>query len=507
MKQLIVLGFLLLSFSLRAGVVQTLDSLRETVSSAPMTVDECATLGTNYYDYFYNIRSEDILEEGLDSTDLDKIIETSFKTRLAIRERMDELRNVDEVNNPCVEAIRNNLRALRYVEDYAIEMKLARQPEKAQDEYVTLEGESPILLVAPKYQGVFHGWEDVQSGDVILSRGNAFTSAAIARIGSNDAQFSHLTLAYKDPKGKLHTVEAHIEIGNVVAPFQKHLDQKNSRTLVFRHKDRELSAKVAKYMYDKVKKRQMAGDNIQYDFAMNYKDGEKLFCSEVVSHGFSEVSGGEVEIPYYKTGFNKGLIPFLQDFGMQINAQNYMDFDTFAPGDIDYDTDFDLVAEWRNPEKLRDSRMKDAVLTAMFRWMEKKGYELDHSTGTSMTAAFSWLIRHTPILGIALANKFPSNMNTGQLKLFMTLEGVAEKIYDKLKKREESLDHPMTPVEMQEFLEALRVEDRAKLAKYNLLQRKLKKIRHKKGIHASRERRKLRKQIKSLELLFHDRFK
>src|SRR5690606_25631773 len=169
----------------------------------------------------------------------------------------------------------------------------------------------------PNYS--FHSWKDLKSGDVILSRGNAYTSAAIARIGDIDAQLSHLTMVYRDQETKeLHTTEAHIEIGVVSKPFQVHLDQKNARTVVLRYTgDEDLAHRGAKYIYERARNHtQNRRKNINYDFGMDYKNHEDLFCTEVVYEGFEVASNGALDIPLNKTKFNPKLLRFLKQIGV-----------------------------------------------------------------------------------------------------------------------------------------------------------------------------------------------
>ena len=171
------------------------------------------------------------------------------------------------------------------MEDYLIEMRMEKAAN-APSEYVSMKGEFPYFLINPKFAAEFKSYEDLQSGDVILSRGNAFSSAAIARIGVNDYQFSHLSFVYKDPETKeLFTTEAHIEIGSVVEPLIEHVSAKNARSVVFRYDDAQISEQASKNIHDRVLKNQLAKKNVEYDFSMDFRDNERLFCSEIISSG------------------------------------------------------------------------------------------------------------------------------------------------------------------------------------------------------------------------------
>jgi len=153
------------------------------------------------------------------------------------------------------------------------------------------------------------------------------------------------------------------------------------------------------------------------------------------------------------------LLPFLQQFGIKIDEQTIVDFDTFSPGDLEMDTDFDIVAEWRNPLKLRSSRIKDAILTKMFEWMEKERYEFYPSGGMKMKANLAYVLRRLPLFKKKLIEKFPLNMKPKQLKLFMVLEEVGAILEEKLEKFDNNPSKPKTFLEMYQYLENFRLKD------------------------------------------------
>src|SRR5690606_16262023 len=130
----------------------------------------------------------------------------------------------------------------------------------------------------------------LRSGDVILSRGKAYTSAAISNLGEFDTQFSHLSFVYQDEEGKFWTIESHIEVGAFVRDLEDHIDDKNARTVVFRYQDPELAHQAAKAAFEKVKTAFYTRGPINYDFGFDKQDSSELFCSEVVSHGFDLVT-------------------------------------------------------------------------------------------------------------------------------------------------------------------------------------------------------------------------
>ena len=361
------------------------------------------------------------------------------------------------------------------MEDYLVEVEEFSHKEKVEVDYTTLKGDAPYFLVNPKFN--FAGARDLKGGDVILSRGNAYSSAAIARIGTADAQFSHLTLVHEDAQGKLFTSEAHIEIGSVGEPIQAHIDQGNARTVVFRFKDPVMAQRAGEIMYRKVRAKQKQKKNIRYDFGMNYHDKSELFCSEIIYDGYRQASAGELDVPVFKTNFSKGLIPIVNQLGIKVDESNVDTFDTFGPGDIEFDSRFDLVAEWRNPAKMRDTRTKDLILTKLFEWMETENYQFHPPGKVKRKAWFSWMLRRTPIVALALRGKFPKYMTRAQLRLFLLLDEIAVVLQDRVDEVQDEYGKPMTPVEIYKILDDFKEED---LAKY---EEKPKKSKFHKNFH------------------------
>jgi hypothetical protein len=67
--------------------------------------------------------SDDVNWERLNDETIDGVIQTSFNTRLIIKEKLKELELESEMDHKCLNSVKNVFRALRYVEDYLIEIK------------------------------------------------------------------------------------------------------------------------------------------------------------------------------------------------------------------------------------------------------------------------------------------------------------------------------------------------------------------------------------------------
>jgi hypothetical protein len=200
----------------------------------------------------------------------------------------------------------------------------------------------------------------LHSGDILVSRGGAPTSALIARGNDYPGNFSHVALFYVEEKtGKPAVIESHIESGVVISSVEEYIKDKKLRIMVLRLRpdlpqmkaDPMLPQKAAKVAYENVKAR-----HIPYDFEMDHKDPSKQFCSEVVSSAYRPFG---LELWKGMTHMSSpGVVKWLSYFGVT-------HFETQAPADLEYDPQLTVVAEWRDPETLWQDHVDSAVIEAM----------------------------------------------------------------------------------------------------------------------------------------------
>jgi hypothetical protein len=212
----------------------------------------------------------------------------------------------------------------------------------------------------------------LHSGDILVSRGGAPTSALIARGSDYPGNFSHIAFIYVDPQThEAHIVESHIEIGVVVSTVEQYLKDKKLRVMLLRPradlphimKDPMLPHKAAEFAYKRAKE-----EHIPYDFAMDYKDHSKLFCSEVASAA------------YEKYGINLWAgISHISSPGLRkwLSAFGVLHFETQEPSDLEYDPQLAVVGEWRDQATLKKDHYDNAVTEVMLEGAEK-GDELHY---------------------------------------------------------------------------------------------------------------------------------
>jgi hypothetical protein len=206
----------------------------------------------------------------------------------------------------------------------------------------------------------------IHSGDILLSRGGAPTSALIAR-GSDFANtFSHVALAHVDEETGVGTVlESLIESGSVLSSVEEYLASKKYKILVLRMRpdhpalvgDPMLPHRAATAMLQRMK----AG-RIPYDFAMEWSDDQRMFCSEVIHHAFV---GEGVDLWSIRSDMTApGLVRWLSAMGVR-------QFRTLVPSDLEYDAALRAVAEWRDQASLLDYRRDNAITDVLLTEAER----------------------------------------------------------------------------------------------------------------------------------------
>ena len=213
----------------------------------------------------------------------------------------------------------------------------------------------------------------IHSGDILVSRGGAATSALISRGNDFPGNFSHIALVHVDGQTKkVSVIEAHIESGVGVRSIEAYLQETKLRIMLLRPRsnlaalvaDRMLPHKAASLALSKALKQHIA-----YDFAMNYADPSKQFCSEVAS------------VAYQPFGVKLWMgLSHLSTPGVTswLSALGVRHFETQEPSDLEYDPQLRVVAEWRDPETLFKDHMDNAVIDVMLEAAER-GEKLDYN--------------------------------------------------------------------------------------------------------------------------------
>jgi len=200
----------------------------------------------------------------------------------------------------------------------------------------------------------------VHSGDILLSRGGAATSALIARGNDYPGSFSHVALVHVDERSnRAFVVESHIERGVAVSSLEDYLADKKLRIVLLR-----LRPDLPELLADPMLPHRAAASararaeatHIPYDFAMDYQRHDAQFCSEVVSSAY-EPSG--LQLWQGMTFISSPTVTaWLGSLGVK-------HFETLEPADLEYDSQLGVVAEWRDLQTLFKAHVDDAVTDVM----------------------------------------------------------------------------------------------------------------------------------------------
>jgi len=208
------------------------------------------------------------------------------------------------------------------------------------------------------------------SGDIFLSRGDAPTSALIARANFFPGEFSHAALVYVGKNGALPLVlESLIEEGSKITPLAEFMKSHRHRLVLLRLrpgspdcvKDPLLPHRAASRLHAR-----FSTEKVPYDFEMLPDDGSALFCSEAVAAAYA--GEGAKIFPGRSRLDTPGIIRMMGPLGAK-------KFDSYMPQDLELNPDLSEAAEWFYPETLRKDRIEEAVLSALF-WEAEKGASL-----------------------------------------------------------------------------------------------------------------------------------
>lgn len=328
-----------------ARVHSVLNTLSGT--NLPPTASVFEELETNIFQVAPKVAADDA------RASLTVFIETSAQLQCAVK-RQSEHWPVD------LPETRERIYRALYGSRAAVEEVLLQLP-RGQIPAVTRGEDEPSATPSAMVQEVM-----IHSGDILVSRGGAATSALIARGNDFPGNFSHIALAQVDDQTKqVSVIEAHIESGVGVRPIEAYLAETKLRIMLLRLR-RDLPALVADPMLPHMAASLALSNaltrHIPYDFAMDPADPSKQFCSEVATAAYQPFG-----IQLWKSRSHlstPGVTSWLSALGVQ-------HFETQEPSDLEYDPQLRVVAEWRDPEALFKDHVDNAVIDAMLEGAER----------------------------------------------------------------------------------------------------------------------------------------
>ena len=391
------------------------------------------------------------------------VMSEMFLLRSAIRDRVSDWHARGLMTREAQIAVRDVLRVLRYASDMAGEVHW--------DSTIATETDPGLRAFSEHSFNTFvHPAVDTgqsfafRSGDVLLVRGTKHNSAAIARIGDVDSQFSHAAIVYIDGHGRGWVVEALIEEGAVIKPLKEVLDHGLARAMLFRHRDAALAARAADLIYGFVKRATDAGKPILYDFSMELGPSNKLFCSKLVRIAYEDASDGRLKIPAFMTRFHASNAPFYKRIGVTAS-------ESFAPGDLEIEPSFDLIAEWQDYRNTAQVRHRDMIMSKLFEWMEVHGYQFREDWSIRLIAwlgRFSTkLSRRVQDLVASLFARIPPHMPKRTIATIVMLQKTAQPLLEEIQHMERvrvaTEGRPLHPREVLDYLEDVRRRGRGQV--------------------------------------------
>lgn len=385
------------------------------------------------------------------------IADNSWKIRSTLHSRLAEF------DKECVYQIQSNFGQFRFIEDYLLEIAhqiVSTTPDKIefQKQPVPMLDSSPAYYVTrTSANGEGLKFED---GDMLVTRGVSFLSSMIARLGTRATQFSHIVFVHKDEKtGELKTIESYVGVGVAFYDFNFALKNENARILWLRSKDKQLAKKAALKISNLVKTRIESKNPIKYDYQLNFNDASTMSCAEVSQVAFEMASGGKFKIPYYPNE--------IAGAESLVSRLKIAPGETYEPGDMEIDPRFELMGEFQDLRLTRDSRQKDAIMTALFRWMNEYDYELVDTMKSRMAGGVIHKVRKTflwPLVKKTLKiEEFSKEVPGNMLSTVTLINQIGEVLVKEMKQLDEAFEQkhgvPMSALEMGEALERMRQND------------------------------------------------
>ena len=383
------------------------------------------------------------------------LIDNLWKSRLALHDHI-----TPATSDACVKAVRDLSRQFRFLEDFLGEILYSVKPidpdtTDFSKQPVPIDQQADGYLLQKTSENF-----DFKPGDLMLARGLSLLSAMIARLGDIPSQFSHVVFLTQDPATQLmQTIESYVGIGVSIYERETALKNENGRFLVLRAKDQTLAKNASIFMRQYVLDHQ-GKDVIPYDYKLDFKDHSAMSCAEVALFAYEQVSeNNSFMMPERESKLDHGL--------SLLKNLNVKPGDTFTPGDLEEDSRFDIVAEWRDLRLTRDSRLKDAVLTKIYDWMDNDQYELVPSFNSKMAHGIVWDARHTflwpavkKLLGISdFSKQVPRDMVATVDLIEQLGNGVLKVLSARDQAHEVATGYPMTYLELYQELETIRAED------------------------------------------------
>ena len=408
------------------------------------------------------------LEKNIDELDLKLIPKETLESQgKQIASNVWKIRKtlhsqLSDYDKNCVYQLQSSFRQFRFIEEYLLEIAnhvvhLSPSEIDFQNQPIPVLDQSPTYYVLQSDQ---QGTPQFHAGDMLVTRGVSFLSSMIARLGKRGTQFSHIVFVHQDPSTqKVQTIESYVGVGVAFYEMDFALKNENARILWLRSKDQDMAKLASQKISDLVKKRLDEKRPIKYDYELNFDDPSTMSCAEVSQVAFEMASDKKMRLPYYPNTI-EGARSLTSRLKIPQGA-------TYVPGDMEIDPRFELVAEFRDLRLTRDSRQKDAVMTAIFQWMDKDNYELNDNFKSKMAGGLIYDIRRTflwPLVKRMMKlDDFSKEIPRNMIRTVTLVNELGEQLQAQLKNKDREFEKkygiPMGQMDLYQALEEIRLED------------------------------------------------
>lgn len=443
-----------------SGLALDLEKMRADVMSRAVDSANCHSF---FQSQLENLKEERLLEIPSDraKAEASKIMNLTWQNRLQIHRELSRFTS-------CRTELRQLFFRLRSIEDLAADRYFG--VSQSTGEMIGDFQNQPVPLIDNQfysgYWGPSGGVEtnpvDFRSGDLMVTRGVSFFSAALSNIPDHPSQLDHFVLIHRDDAGVLNTIESYAQTGGVSTfPMNYALKNENARIMLLRPKDAAVGARAAQIMIDAVSDGERNPNRrIGYDYKMDLENPKKMTCSAVTYWGYRRASGDQFEIPEERSSVSPKLKQIFTQTGIKMGPM-------LTAGDIELDTRFELVLEFRDLRLVQDGRIRDAVEQMIFKWMKEKKYRLWPTGSTIAIDALIYPLRPTRLWPLVKrvtgSPDFPPDMPKGFLKTLNQINDVSDILYKRLhdasEKSRRVTGWGLTMQQMYDELEAYRQED------------------------------------------------
>lgn len=401
----------------------------------------------------------------IEQKSLNENVARLFVLKKSLRFSLNSLPDDSAEKERLSESVKTVLSSIRYLEDYLFELLQQTLTLKIDTKKILPFSDNDIFV---QHDRSFRNKiASLKTGDVLLMRGTAFSSAMISRVGEAPLTYSHMAMVYLDPaNGKPYIIESMLNSGFKKTELKPEHFKDQARVSVYRSKDIELAKKAGEFGNAQYENGIKTGKPLEYDITMGLEENCKYYCSKFVSWAYNSVAKKTIIPEYPSRLLNKN-----RNYALSLGIPTSSTY-TFSPADIDLDTTFDFVYEYRNPNMTTALHMDDLIVDKMLYWLRTENLEVVPSHTMDTAASVIMTLAKRPFVQ-RFINKLNIHINKDLDPKHLAILGASTLLMMKFKRAimpqyKAYLDangQPMSPKEIYALIERIR-KDKPSLTKH-----------------------------------------